>query len=316
MPEQEKELYKKHRPVKLSQLVGQDEAIETLKQLARGKSGIPHFLLMSGPAGCGKTTLARILRHKLKCSDRDFRELNCADFRGIDVVRDIRSSMMMAPMEGETRVWLIDEAGKLTNDAQTAFLKMLEDTPSHVYFMMCTTEPQKLLKTVKSRATEIVVKAVRVDKLQSLIHRVFELETDGANLSEEVIEKIAEEADGSPRKALVLLNQVMGIDGEDKQLAAISGGIASHEAIELARALMNPRTSWSTMAGLLGGIEGLEQQAEGIRRLLLGYMATVAVKNAKQAGRACDVIGAFEKPFYDTGKAGLILACWDAVHGE
>ena len=315
MPEQEKELYKKHRPVKLSQLVGQDEAIETLKQMAKGKSGIPHFLLMSGPAGCGKTTLARILRHKLKCSDRDFRELNCADFRGIDVVRDIRSAMMMSPMEGETRVWLIDEAGKLTNDAQTAFLKMLEDTPPHVYFMMCTTEPQKLLKTIKSRATEIVVKAVRADKLQELIHRIHEEET-GVGLSEEVCERIAEEADGSPRKALVLLNQVIGIDGEDKQLAAISGGVASHEAIELARALMNPKTTWSTVAGVLGGIEGLEQQAEGIRRLLLGYMSTVAVKNAKQAGRVCDVIGAFEKPFYDTGKAGLVLACWDATHGE
>jgi len=210
---------------------------------------------------------------------------------------------------------LIDEAGKLTNDAQTAFLKMLEDTPPHVYFMMCTTEPQKLLKTIKSRATEIVVKAVRADKLQELIHRIHEEET-GVGLSEEVCERIAEEADGSPRKALVLLNQVIGIDGEDKQLAAISGGVASHEAIELARALMNPKTTWSTVAGVLGGIEGLEQQAEGIRRLLLGYMSTVAVKNAKQAGRACDVIGAFEKPFYDTGKAGLVLACWDATHGE
>ena len=152
-----KELYKKHRPKNLKRVFGQSVAIGTLKPLIEAKQ-VPHSLLLTGPSGCGKTTLARILVKELKCAKADFMEVNCADFRGIDTVRDIRTRMMQAPIGGDCRVWLIDEAHMLTSAAQTAFLKMLEDTPDHIYFFLATTHPQKLLKTIKTRCTEIKLK--------------------------------------------------------------------------------------------------------------------------------------------------------------
>src|SRR5690606_3369465 len=108
---------------------------------------IPHAMLFTGPSGCGKTTLARILRVKLRCSDNDFQEINAADFRGIDSIRSMRQQVGAAPLGGDSRIWLIDEAHSMTADAQNAFLKLLEDTPRHVYFFLATTDPQKLKKT-------------------------------------------------------------------------------------------------------------------------------------------------------------------------
>jgi len=103
------ELYKKHRPMTFKRIVGNTTVTEQLVSMTR-QSQFPHASLFSGPSGCGKTTLARIMRNKLDCGDPDFAEVNCADFRGIDMVRDIRSRMNLAPMSGECRVWLIDES--------------------------------------------------------------------------------------------------------------------------------------------------------------------------------------------------------------
>jgi len=107
------ELYKKYRPKKLGNIVGQSNAVNILQSfIDEGK--IPHSLLFSGPSGCGKTTFARIIKRKLKCGDYDFTELNCADARGIDMTREIRSRLNQSPISGKCRVWLLDECHKLT----------------------------------------------------------------------------------------------------------------------------------------------------------------------------------------------------------
>jgi len=112
-----KEFYKRYRPKSLKGIVGQDAAVASLKSLVDvGK--VPHFLLLSGPSGVGKTTIARILKDSLECSDADFIEKNCADFKGIDTVREIRKHINLLPINGKCRIYLIDEAHKLTPDAQ------------------------------------------------------------------------------------------------------------------------------------------------------------------------------------------------------
>ena len=153
------ELYKKYRPKNFKRIVGQPTITEQLTSMTRSNQ-FPHSSLFSGPSGCGKTTLARIMRNKLDCGDQDFQEVNCADFRGIDMVRDIRNRMNLAPIGGECRVWLIDEAHQLSSQAQNAFLKILEDTPSHVYFMLATTDPQKLIPTIRTRCAEFKVSSL------------------------------------------------------------------------------------------------------------------------------------------------------------
>jgi DNA polymerase III subunit gamma/tau len=212
------ELYKKYRPKEFRDVIGQGSAVKVLEAKLKSNN-LPHTLLFAGPSGCGKTTLARIVCRKLKCSKHDFKELNSADFRGIDMVRNIRININKAPIGGDCRVWLIDECHKLTTDAQNAFLKMLEDTPDHVYFMLATTEPQKLLPTIRTRSTEIAVKNLTRKSLQKLI--LFVSASALIGIDTEVLEKIIECSDGSARKALVLLDQIAELKSEEDMIEAI-----------------------------------------------------------------------------------------------
>jgi len=303
------ELYKKHRPTRFAELFGQDGAVNSLVDLGK-RHAIPHCLLLSGPSGCGKTTIARILKEKLGCSDFDFVELNIADLRGIDVIRSIREQMNRAAIGGKNRLWLLDEVARATKDSQNALLKILEDTPGHVYFILCTTEPQQLLETIRTRATEIKVKSLKDGDMRELLKSISAKEE--FELDEEVMDKIVSCADGSPRKALVLLNQILGLPKTEEQLAAVSAGQSTAEAIELARTLMKPKVSWPAVAKIL---KTLEDDPESLRRMILGYCTAVMLGGGTSGDRAYRIITCFERNFYDSGKAGLCASCWEVVVG-
>lgn len=302
------ELYKEHRPVSLKGLVGQDEAKQVLIDLGR-RNEIPHAMLFSGPSGCGKTTIARILRRKLKCSDIDFHELNSADFRGIDMVRDISRTMPLAPIGGACRIWLIDEAHQLTTAAQDAFLKPLEDTPSHVYFFLCTTDPQKLKATIRTRCMEIKVSLLNHAQLLQLINDTCDKED--VQVDKSVADKIANRSEGSARKALVLLESVIGISGSDEQLEALDKNMHEAKAIDIARCLLRTNARWPEVAKLLSE---LTDDVETVRWTVLGYCKTIMLKGGKTAERAYRIIDSFREPFYDSKLAGLVAACWEVMH--
>ena len=304
------ELYKKYRPKSFREVLGQGSVIKTLTDLGRRKA-LPHTILFAGPSGTGKTTLARILCTKLKCSEHDVQELNCADFRGIDMVREIRNRMGSSGLGGVNRAWIIDEAHRLTADAQNAFLKILEDTPDHVWFILCTTEPEKLKKTIRTRSTELKLKSLNSKDMERLLDGVAGKE--GIELTEEVRDRIVQVADGGPRKALVLLNQIMGLGDEEEQLAAVGAGDATAQGIELARALLNPRSRWPAVASLL---KKIDEEPEQLRWMVLGYMKSVLLGGGKLASRAFDVITIFGDNFYDSKQAGLVAACYEVIEGR
>lgn len=302
------ELYKKYRPKRLGDVVGQTSAVTVLKGMFKTKR-IPHTILFLGPSGCGKTTLARIVKDQLGCSDTDFHELNCAaDARGIDTVREIRSRMSLAGINGGARVWLLDEAQQLTADAQNALLKMTEDTPKHVYFMLATTNPDKIVQTLRTRSSKIKVELLTDKEMRTLLTRV--TENERLKLSEDVIDKLVECAEGSARQGLVLLDQIVEVKGEDNQLEAIAGLKAKTEAIELARMLFNPRSQWNDVASL---IKNITDEPERIRHMVLGYSTSVLLGGGKLCGRAYEVINAFQDNFYDSKKAGLAAACFEVM---
>jgi len=305
-----REIHLEERPTNLKQVVGQQEACQQLTAMGKSEEGIPHCLLFTGPSGCGKTTLARIIRKKLKCSDSDFSEVNAADSRGIDMVRSIQGRVGLAPMNGDTRVWLIDECHQLTSDAQGAFLKLLEEPPDHVYFMLATTDPQKLRKTIRTRCTEIRVRDLIETEIVGLVNRIAE-ERTGSSLDEEVAGKLAEVADGSARKALVLLQQVIGLEDTKTQVDILLKADAQQAAIEIARAIMSNK-GWGTVAGIL---RDCDEEPESIRWMMLSYFTKVALGGGRGAADAVGVMEEFQDNYFDSKKAGLVMSCFRACNG-
>jgi DNA polymerase-3 subunit gamma/tau len=245
----------------------------------------------------------------LKCSDVDFNEINAADARGIDMVRDIGSRLGAAPLGGDSRVWLLDEVHSLSSDAQNAILKYLEDTPRHVYFFLCTTDPQKLKKTIITRCTEVRCRALEIDDLVVLVRGVSAKE--GVDLPLEVAEKIANCSDGSARKSLVLLQSVITIKDIDLQIAAIEKSEGVQEGIAIARALLNEKTTWKEMADIL---KKVTEEPETIRYLVLSYMTTV-LSGGRQNRRAYNVLKEFQFNWYDSKKAGMYASCYSIIVG-
>jgi len=306
----ETSLYKKYRPRRLSDLLGQDGAVSSLKLLVQ-ENRVPQTILLAGPSGCGKTTIGRILKEKLGCGDPDYFEINCADFRGIDTVRDIRRAVNLRPMAGECRIWLIDECHKLTNDAQNGLLKVLEDTPPKVYFMLATTDPHKLIKGIVTRSTQISVVPLSLKYLAVLVRDIAAKEK--YKLTEDVVDALVEAADGSARKALVILEQIGGLASEDEQLSALKGATLDKIVVKkLVQVLLYGRNNWSEAAGCLRALE--EEDPEHIRYMILGYCRKVLLGGGKLAPRAYIILDVMADNFFNSKQAGLAAACWEIMN--
>lgn len=299
-------LHIKYRPTKLSAVVGNEKAVATVSRLA--ERGFPHAVLLTGPSGCGKTTMARIIRRLVGCTREDYQELNTADFRGIDTMRELRERMAYAPMgKGKARVWLLDECHRLTGEAQDAVLKLLEDTPSHVYLVLATTEPGRLITTIRNRCTMIEMQPLREEQLKELVLRVAKAEE--IHVEAEAADLIVAGAAGSARAALVRLGTVAGADAASAREILERMQEEQKEAIELCRLLIKGGR-WAEVSKLLRKLEG--QDPEGIRRLCLAYFSKVLLGGNS---RAFLVMDAMREPFYATGFPGLVLACYEIVEG-
>ena len=300
-------LYQKYRPTELEEMKGNENTISALTNLLL-KEDCPHAFLLSGPTGCGKTTLGRIIGSKLNCFGSDFREVNSADFRGIDTIRDIIKQTAYKPLEGACRVWMIDECHRLTGDAQSALLKILEDCPAHVYFILCTTDPQKLLNTIIGRCSQFSVQLLTEDQIGSLVRKVAKQE--GVKLEKEVWEQIGIDSQGHARNALQILEQVLAVEPEQRLEMAKKSAEEQSQTIELCRALLG-KNGWKKISTILTGLK--DQDPENIRRAVLGYCSAVLLKTDNpQAGL---VMECFVDNFYNTGFPGLVFACYSVTKG-
>lgn len=306
----EVELYRRLRPRRWKDLIGQEAVVKALAEKVVSGT-VPHAILLVGPSGTGKTTVARILKAKMGCSDHDFAEINCAADGSIDTVRDIRSRMNLAPVAGACRMWLLDEFQSLSRAgfAQQAMLKMLEDTPSHVYFLLAATDDSKIIPTIKTRTTIYKFAALPVRKIRELLTSVCGKESATlGSIGSGVLDKIAEIAEGSARKALVVLHQISGLGTDAERMEAVEKADVAKQAIDLARCLMKPGTKWKDAAAILAACD---EDPEAVRRLVLGYARSVLLKNSQP--KAYAVICAFEGNFFDSGAAGLARACWEVL---
>ncbi len=275
----------------------------------------PHSFLLVGPAGCGKTTAARLIAKHLECSELEFREYNAANTRGIDTIREIARDCIYQPLVGKVKVYLLDEAHQLSGSAAEALLKLLEDTPSYIYFILCTTLPEKIIETVKTRCSVYYVQKLISGEMLTLLNWI--LDQEGITISDKVKKTLIEKSEGCPRKMLVLLDQIIGMKKEEEQIGAIELSSLSEEGepqiIDICRILIaQDRQKWEKISKLLA--QGIKNP-ESARRLIMKYLSSVVVKaeNLEKADRASKMLGFFLTPIYDSGEAGLIKACFDAT---
>lgn len=299
----------KYRPKTFKQVKGNEQLISIIRRILKKKMQ-PQTYILQGTRGCGKTTLARIMATKLGAKGRDLKELNISDMRGIDTARQLIENIGYMPMESSNKVIILNEVHQATKDFQNAMLEKLEEPPDGVYFILCTTEPQKLLDTVRSRCalSKYYVKPLTRRSLQSIVEHV--LDCEGVEWNVRQINRLVRIADGIPREALILLDGLIGLKGKKLSKALEKIEKQTQELpIELARAL-NIGQQWKEVARILNQLEG--EDAEGVRRLVLAYMRKVLLNNP--SGRAAFTVECFEDNFYDSGMAGLALACYKAVN--
>ena len=211
--------YTKYRPQKFSELFGLEPVTKVLVSQLE-KDQVSHAYLFCGPRGTGKTTTARLLAKAVGCSGLDLIEIDAASNRGIDDIRNLREKIGLAPTSGRRKVYVIDEVHMLTKEAFNALLKTLEEPPAHAILILCTTEPNKLPETIRSRCQKFEFKRASTGNIVSKLK--FVVESEGAEVGEEDLELIAKNAEGGFRDAETMLEQM------------IVGGLSANEVLGLA----------------------------------------------------------------------------------
>lgn len=327
LPHGKGDLYHKYRPRRFKEVAGHKAVISSIKRAVLSKEPSQAYLLI-GDSGTGKTTTARIMALALNCESLqdgepclkcrpcqmiqggncpDLVEVNAADTRGIGDVRALCKTMLTMPMMLSRKVYILDEAHQLTNEAQHSILKELEEAPKHVFIILCSTHPKKILPTVKNRCQKFSFGSLTRKDLRNLLEEVVTLE--GRELSDILYNNVIDSSAGSPRQALVFLQQLLQVDEKDlvdasRQLL-LGEGNADPNVIKICFALDGGRSSWSKVVASYNDVKHMGAPAIGM--IVGGYFRNKLLKTGSI--KYYKVLEHFKHPF-DDGKLGESQIVW------
>src|SRR5262245_14459913 len=277
-------LYRKYRPQSFEEVVGQEAVVRTLSNAITSEQ-IRQAYLFAGPRGTGKTSMARILAKSLNCAQGptptpdgtcpacvgiangtslDVIEMDAASQRGIDDIRDIRDRVVLQPVEGRYKVYILDEAHQLTDAAWNALLKLIEEPPPHLVFVFCTTDLSKVLPTVRSRCQTFVFQRPRLQELLKVLRAVADAEQ--IDVPDPALSLVARSARGAYRDALSSLDQLAAATGGTitvQDVLQLLGTVEEEALFRLCDLVVDHDT-----AGALTFVEELSEQGHDLGRLV------------------------------------------------
>jgi len=298
---------RKYRPKSFDEVVGQEHVARTLRNAIAGDR-LAHAYLFSGPRGVGKTTMARLLAKAVNCPDEaadpamaaailagndiDVLEIDAASNRKVEHIEPLVDATRYLPQRAERKIFIVDEAHMLSRHAWNALLKTLEEPPPHVLFIFATTEPHKVLETVRSRCQGFDFRRISVRDIEGKLRRI--VSAEGASVADEVISEIALRAVGGLRDAESLLDQALASAPGDRELVvadlvSILGGIPRDSRLEVLGLARD-----GDMAGVLSrGAELIDAGADPAELLrdLYGDLRDCAVASAREQEVAGSSLG-------------------------
>lgn len=310
-------LYQKVRPQELGDIVGNTAVVAAARKMLASKER-PHAILISGPTGSGKTTLGRILAKEFGTCSTSIFEINAANMRGIDTIREIISTSSLATIDGGSKTYIFDESHQFSKDAQNALLKLIEDDyKGNNYYIFCTTDPKGLIPTIRSRCTLYEMSKLPEKQVLSLLDKICVQE--GLNVSPDIRAAVALTCDGSARAALVSLEAVNGIDDLDTALGLLQKGTESDvEIIDLCKHMYSaPQVRMQKWKLIIQQFDALDSDPENIRRAILGYLykKLVTAEKQEEALDLTHLINIFSTSTFYGGKSmlgGLVArACFE-----
>lgn len=267
-------LYRAYRPQTFSEVHGQDHITKVLQAAIKNKK-IAHAYLFVGSRGTGKTSVARILARELGVTDKDLYEMDAASHTGVDNIRELREGANVMPFESPYKFYIIDEAHMLSKGAWNAFLKTLEEPPSHVIFVLATTDRDKVPDTIQSRCEIYSFKQPTREVLSQVITDVAKKE--GFSLERAAAELVALLAEGSFRDALSILQKVLSVS-KDKtvnvaEVEAVSGAPRGELVRQILKAISERNTAEALSAVHAAVDDNLDMRT--LARLLIHRMRVV-----------------------------------------
>jgi DNA polymerase-3 subunit gamma/tau len=283
----------RHRPAAFAEMHGHKEALRSLERRLAEPTR-PHAYMLTGPTGVGKTTLARLIAKHLSCHVAEY---DAASNSGVEAMRAVLESTDTTPFDAPARMVILDECQMLSRAAWNATLKTLEEPPGHLYLAICTTEYSKVPATVVSRCFHLKLDRLSDAEIEDYVIEIIGKEGWGNTVQPEVLGLVINGAEGSPRRALTLLQAVYDAPDEAAAQRILTAQETAEPMKALLRTLLRGPRKWDAVQPLLAKLtdEDFSETAMiGACRYVIG--AVNRAEGESQAQRAWEILAAFCYP--------------------